>query len=271
VFAGDIRKIKDVLRIKGISVNNSDNQLVKKVPGRVLVEAIVAPKSPLIGKSIRKSHFRHNYDAAVISVWREGEQLKGKVGDMVVEGGDTLLLITKPSFVKDHHTVNDKDFAWVSMVEDSVIHYDKIKMLAAIACAITLYVLTAMSVVDLMVASLVSAMAILVMRCVSYEQAWSCINASVLIVIAGNVYKRDIMLFESPVNATENSLVQHGILPGEDWCRCRVGSQSGKFRHLPAFYFFTGLTPSQAGRHLLRWRDWNSDWNLPGMLPNCYR
>ena len=185
VFAGDIRKIKDVLRIKGIKVNNSDNQLVQRVPGRVLVEAVVAPKSPLIGKSIRKSHFRHNYDAAVISIWREGEQLKGKVGDMIVEGGDTLLLVTKPSFVKEHHTVNDTDFAWVSMIEDGVVHYDKLKMLSALACAITLYVLTAMSIVDLMTASLISAMTILVIRCVSYDQAWSCINASVLIVIAG--------------------------------------------------------------------------------------
>jgi len=151
-----------------------------------LAEACIGHKSKLIGHSIRKSHFRHNYDAAVISVWREGEQLKGKVGDMVLQTGDTLLLVCKPTFIKEHHSANDGDFVWVNPIQDSVIHFDKTKTAIALLVAITLYVLTAIEVVDLMTASLVSAMTLLVTKCVTYEEAQASVDMSVLIVIAGS-------------------------------------------------------------------------------------
>ena len=58
----------------------------------LLVEAVVSDTNPLLGKSIRDGRFRTRYDAAVIAVYRNGERLAGKIGDIVLRTGDTLLL-----------------------------------------------------------------------------------------------------------------------------------------------------------------------------------
>ena len=67
--------------------------------GAQLVEAVVSPASPLIGRSIREAGFRSRYDAAVIAVHRHGERLDGRIGDISVRTGDTLVLATGDDFL----------------------------------------------------------------------------------------------------------------------------------------------------------------------------
>jgi di/tricarboxylate transporter len=50
-------------------------------------------------------------------VARNGERLRGKIGDIVLRPGDTLLLEARPSFVERQR--NSRDFLLVSRVEDS--------------------------------------------------------------------------------------------------------------------------------------------------------
>ena len=73
--------------------------------------------SPLIGRSIRGSNFRALYNAAVVAVHRGGARLKGRLGDIVLHSGDTLLLQTGPHFAEAYR--NNPDFFLVSGVRDS--------------------------------------------------------------------------------------------------------------------------------------------------------
>lgn len=64
-----------------------------------LVEAVVSPSSPIVGRNIREAGFRGRYDAVVLAVHRHGERLHGKIGDIVVEPGDTLLFAAGAGFL----------------------------------------------------------------------------------------------------------------------------------------------------------------------------
>ncbi|EKE67542.1 SLC13 family permease, partial [Gallaecimonas xiamenensis] len=118
VFAGDTEAISDLLRINGI-VASADNQcaehLAQHRDGRRLVEVVVSPHCSAIGQTIRDARFRNRYGAIVLAVARGAERVKGNLGSIKLEAGDTLLLEARPAFVsrqrynKDFLLVNDLD------------------------------------------------------------------------------------------------------------------------------------------------------------------
>ena len=118
IFAGVVESVVDLQRISGLRL--ATEQVYKMNDprsNRVLIEAVVSNSCPLIGKSIRDGHFRTIYNAAVIAVARNGERINKKIGDIVLQPGDTLLLETRQSFAEQQR--NNRDFYLVSQVEGS--------------------------------------------------------------------------------------------------------------------------------------------------------
>jgi di/tricarboxylate transporter len=117
VFAGVVQSVADLHNIRGLrSVQHAEERDLD-VPrhDRIFVECVVSATSPLVGSSIRDSRFRTRYEAAVLAVHRNGELLGGKIGDMVMRPGDTLLVEAAPSFVEQQR--DRKDFFLVSRVK----------------------------------------------------------------------------------------------------------------------------------------------------------
>jgi len=57
-----------------------------------VVEAMIAPRSRLIGKTLRDSHFREKYGMSVLAIWRGEEEIFFELPDVKLEFGDALLL-----------------------------------------------------------------------------------------------------------------------------------------------------------------------------------
>lgn len=124
-FVGLVESVVDLQKIRGLSpaarevFKLNDNQ-----PHRCLVEAVVSLECPMIGMSIREGRFRSRYNAAVIAVHRGSERVMQKIGDIIIQPGDTLLIETHPSFVEQQR--NKRDFFLTSTVEGSKpIRHDK--------------------------------------------------------------------------------------------------------------------------------------------------
>lgn len=118
VFVGVVDSMIDLQKVRGL--RPATNQLFKiDAPRseRCLIEAVVSNQCPLVGQTIREGRFRSVYNAAVIAVGHRGERVDKKIGDIVLEPGDTLLLEAHPSFADQQR--NSKDFFLVSKVEDS--------------------------------------------------------------------------------------------------------------------------------------------------------
>ncbi|HEY2738156.1 MAG TPA: SLC13 family permease [Thermoanaerobaculia bacterium] len=61
-------------------------------PSVVVLEAVLAPRSTLIGQTLRGSHFRERYGMTVLAVWRAGRSIRTGLSDLELHFGDGLLL-----------------------------------------------------------------------------------------------------------------------------------------------------------------------------------
>lgn len=57
-----------------------------------VVEAMLSPRSMLIGETLRSSHFREKYGMNVLAIWRRDEEIILGIADVPLEFGDALLL-----------------------------------------------------------------------------------------------------------------------------------------------------------------------------------
>jgi di/tricarboxylate transporter len=58
----------------------------------VIVEAVLAPRSTLLGQTLRLSRFREKYGMTVLGIWRGGRPIRTHLGDLPLVFGDALLL-----------------------------------------------------------------------------------------------------------------------------------------------------------------------------------
>jgi di/tricarboxylate transporter len=118
VFAGIVESVVDLQKMRGLKpANNQVFKLDAPRTHRCLIEAVVSNTCPLVGQTIRQGQFRTVYQAAIIALARNGERVRKKIGDIVLQPGDTLLLEAHPWFAERHR--NSRDFFLVSRVENS--------------------------------------------------------------------------------------------------------------------------------------------------------
>lgn len=91
------------------------------------LEVSVPSNSVLEGKKINESNFRQRYGATILAVHRNGEDLRGRIGEMRVRGGD-LLLIVPHSIIQEN--LRSDFFVFSSQTEEQVSPA-KVKLLGA--------------------------------------------------------------------------------------------------------------------------------------------
>lgn len=109
IFTGDLTAIGDLQKTKGLKLEPFGNESfeVWAEEKQHVVEAVVSHRSQLVGQAVKDTHFRSRFDAAIIAIHRHGERIKGKIGDIVLKPGDTLLLLTGPDFTRHREFTDD--------------------------------------------------------------------------------------------------------------------------------------------------------------------
>jgi len=182
VFAGAVESVVELRSIKGLlPATEQAFKLAGEQQDRRLFEGVLASASPAVGQSIREARFRHRYNAAVLSVARNGERLEGRLGDVVLQAGDTLLLEAQKGFLFKYK--NSREFLLVSRLSNSAgVRHER----APIALGIVLAMLLSVSfeLIGLLQAGIIAAAAMLLSGCLSLELARKSIDFRVLLVIA---------------------------------------------------------------------------------------
>lgn len=184
VFVGVVDSIVDLQRTRGLVP--ATRQLFKLNDprhDRCLVEAVVSDTCPIVGRSIREGEFRTRYNAVVIAVHRNGERLNQKIGDIVLRGGDTLLLETHRRFLR--HRRHSRDFFLISDVPDS---HPRRHERAWLAGVIMLGMVAAMGSepytgISVLNAALIAAALMGLTRCLSADQARRSVDWPTLVAI----------------------------------------------------------------------------------------
>lgn len=114
IFSGDISKVLTLQQFDGLTLFAEQDDLLRDN----LTEVLIKADSAIAGKTLKKAGFRARFDAAVVAVRREGCALSGKLGDIVLQSGDFLVLAVGQDFasrtnlsknffiLSDHQAVN---------------------------------------------------------------------------------------------------------------------------------------------------------------------
>jgi len=181
VFAGVTESVADLQRIKGLTpATDQVFKLDAPRTARMLIEAVVAPHCPVVGKTIREGQFRTVYKAVVIAVARNGRRIEGKIGDIVLREGDTLLLETDRDFPTRHR--NSRDFLLLHSLEGAVVpRYDKSWIAWGILLGLVL--VKGFNLLPLSTVAFLAAGLMIATRCCSIVAARRSVNYEVLIAI----------------------------------------------------------------------------------------
>ncbi|MGB3138177.1 MAG: SLC13 family permease [Nodosilinea sp.] len=182
VFVGMVDSIVDLNHIRGLQpATDQVFKLDTPRTERTLLEAVVSNTCPLVGITIRQGKFRSRYGAVVLAVGRNGERLGGKIGDIRLQAGDTLLLEAHPTFLDERRA--SRDFYLVSKIPGSdPLRHDRAPV--ALAILVLMVALATSGWMDMLNAATLAALLIIVTGCCSFQQGFRTIDWSVLLVVA---------------------------------------------------------------------------------------
>ncbi|MFH1926681.1 MAG: SLC13 family permease [Chloroflexota bacterium] len=175
----NILQVKEVVGIDiRADVELSDATLQTDDVG--LIEAILMPDSPLIGRTLNGLRFRDRYGLQVLAINRHGEKLTRKMSRIRLGVGDVLVLQGTRGKIEGLARQN------IFRVLASVGEERPNRKRAPLALAIFLGVLAAATfdLLPLSVAMLLGALLVFVTRCITPEEAYSQISWRAIILIA---------------------------------------------------------------------------------------
>jgi len=239
IFSGIIDLMTDLHKNSGMEpVMNRIFDIDSSRPDRCLIEAVVSHSCRLIGRTIVGGHFRQIYNSTVVAVSRNGQQLKGSIGTITIQAGDTLLLETLPSFYIRHR--NSKDFYLISQLDNSTpLRHNK--AILAFIILIGMVALASFGVMGMFNAAAIAASMMLITGCLTPAQAMRSIDWQVLLVIIAAFGIGKAMQITGAADMIASNLV--GLVKDNPWLVLAViyGCTS----------FFTEIITNNAGALLM--------------------
>ena len=182
VFVGASDAVRELRDVPGLRPATDQ---VFKLDGaggqRTLAEVVLSRFSPAVGRTLVESAFRTRYNAAAVAISRHGQRLSGKLGEIVLQPGDTLLVETDPGFIERHG--GSPDFLVASEV-DGKMAVDRRRAIAALTVIGLMVTANAVLGVDILLSALAATVAVLVLRCVSLVELRRSFDLRLLLVIA---------------------------------------------------------------------------------------
>lgn len=183
-FIGAPECASELRRIQGLRpANGNVHKLDVANHQRCLVEVVVGPEFPSLGRTVRDSRFRTRFNAVIFSLSREGKRVPGKLGDVSFRIGDTLLLEASHEFVEQYRF--RRDFLLVSALNDSTPP-DFHKAPMAMGILAVMVVISASGLLPIVQAGFIAAGAMIATGCITASRARRSVDLPVLVVIAAS-------------------------------------------------------------------------------------
>lgn len=182
VFVGALDSVVDLQQVRGlvpVAADDAGNRHAHQ-----MVEAIVAPGSPLVGRTIRDGSVRTRYGGVIMAVHRYGTRLEGKLGDIRLQAGDSLLIEAPEEFVRRHR---DSAVFHLLTAHDGTSPPRHDRAWAAVLMLVLFVGTSATGVLDTMTAALLAAVGVLVTRCLDVPSARAAVDWPVLVVLGAGL------------------------------------------------------------------------------------
>ncbi len=186
LFSGTLNTIASLQRKKGVSVDTGTDLTLDSLnedENMELVEAVISHQSSMVSRSLKSSRFRTKYNAGVIAVHRNNERIKGRVGDIIMKPGDTLLMLCSKSFIERH--MHSSDFYVVtSVTPPEPLKQNSIKGWGSLILLLVMISSVTFGFLSMFEAMLISVVLLMAFRLINAEEAFSYVQVNVILLIA---------------------------------------------------------------------------------------
>jgi di/tricarboxylate transporter len=185
VLAGEmeellVRGVEDELEILPLSKWQTQDLGSANI---ALAEAMLAPRSRLIGQTLGGVHFHKRYGLTVLAIWRAGSQIYVGLHDQVLQLGDALLVQgprERLALLKD-----DPDLILLTGKEEETPKSVKSKGWVALAIFVGTLLLAAVGPLPVAEVMLCGALGMVLLRVLTIEQAYQAIEWRLVFLVAG--------------------------------------------------------------------------------------
>ncbi|MBI3924218.1 MAG: SLC13 family permease [Armatimonadetes bacterium] len=180
----DVEKLRKLQGKQGIQFKSNLRLTESTMDTRevVLVEAVIAPASLLVGRSLKQINFRARFGATAIAIRHHEELLHENLGNVPLRAGDVLLIEAR----RDHLGTlkGNSNFVLISETEESWFRRRRIPVAVLIFAAVVTAVTLGASTV---LAALMGALMMVLTGCLTVEEAYRALDLKVLFMIAGSL------------------------------------------------------------------------------------
>ena len=145
------------------------------------VEAVVAPRSHLAGKTLRQAHFRNMYQVNCLALFRGDRTFYAGISDVVVRPGDALLL--QGRWERFHILKENKDLLFSTPVDVEPLRPQK-AFFAGLWLATALIMIMVFH-IQLSVCLMTGALGMVLTRVVTIDEAYEAVDWRTIFLLAG--------------------------------------------------------------------------------------
>ncbi len=183
-FVGRVDHVRDLVSRPGLKSAEEQHVDLLRIARRGFFEVVVGPSSPLVGQTPKEMAFRGRYNAAIVAIHRAGARVLGKLGEVTLQAGDALLLLSDPGFAERWR--DRRDFLVVVALDDEDVRMEGRAWLT-LGVLVAMVAVSASGLLPILHATLAAVFVLVVTRVVSVQQARDALDLDVLLIIGGSL------------------------------------------------------------------------------------
>ena len=146
-----------------------------------LSEVLIPPKSNLIGRKLLDVAFFRRHRLSTLAIQRRGRILRDRLADIKLNENDTVLLQGHKDDIA--HIMNSPNVIVTNELTD--LYLRKNRAFMALAVLLAVVVLTTLDIIPIMLAAIIGAVAMVVTRCLTIDEAYSAIDWKIIFLLGG--------------------------------------------------------------------------------------
>jgi di/tricarboxylate transporter len=183
VIEGQVDNLMEAREALGIEIESERKlELDRLDPEKIsIIEATLAPRSGMVGRSLREVRFRDQYGFTALAIWRQGGVITQRLRDVRLKFGDTLLLQGPIDHVSELQRADD--FLVLEPIKPELRRRRK----ALLAVGIMAFVvgLVTFAGLHISLALVIGSVLMVLTRCLSMDEAYQSIEWRSVFLIAG--------------------------------------------------------------------------------------
>ncbi len=176
--------IAEAREFEGMILTAEKDSDLEPISGRQasIVEAMVAPNSPAVGRTIAEMNFRQRFRTLILAVHRDGKNLNADFQKTVISAGDTILLLGPDESLEALRRSRD-----LVLLDQPVVPADTRRRKAPIAIGVLVGVvlLATLNLAPIAVATILGVSVLFLTGCLKPQEGYQSVEWKILILIYG--------------------------------------------------------------------------------------